>query len=663
MKKLFTLLTLALVSIGSAWAAGDEFLIKFQNSKSITESPSGYFTYNKGEGTAVSWSSKGKHSCTYGGDTYSDVIKMEGATQCYFTTSSEATVTIVQTTSNATGDKLKFDGYNLNADLANTTVTVDATNKYNEYVITGVAAGKHTITRQSETGLAYVKVVYTGNVLTQLGTPVISFNSTTGEVTISAVANASKVTYTTNGTDPSAESTTYAAPFTVEDGTVVKAIAIGDQSSYSNSDIASETVLLANVTPEAPVINQFNGTVYITCATANTTIEYSLDGTNYTAFTRAFTLSEDATIYAKAKRGETYSEVASAVVTTIGKGTATKTIWMGHGSFDNNDQNSMTGKSGDDAEGFTLTITGNDTKKWSSGIDKININGIERTTIKLSNGAQNTLTFPEGVKATRITFYSIINSAAARTSYWKEFNGTNIAGEDMPMGAWNTVEDRLTIPDVRVFELTGDETSITFTNAGEQLLFVIALDVIEGPVPVTITDAEYATYVNTEHALDFSETGITVYTATAGTTKVTLNEIAGGKVPANTPVVLYKANADGTAINVPVIASADAIGSNDLEVSNGSDNLNGKYVLANKTQGVGFYKWGGTTIPAGKVYLNASAASAPEFLGFGSEATGISAVQNAQSTMSNEVYNLNGQRVAQPTKGLYITNGRKVVVK
>jgi hypothetical protein len=27
------------------------------------------------------------------------------------------------------------------------------------------------------------------------------------------------------------------------------------------------------------------------------------------------------------------------------------------------------------------------------------------------------------------------------------------------------------------------------------------------------------------------------------------------------------------------------------------------------------------------------------------------------------VYNLNGQRVAQPNKGLYIVNGKKVVIK
>ena len=306
-KKLFTLLTLMLCVCSGAWAAGEEFSIKFQNSKSVVESPSGFFTYNKGEGTAVSWSSKGKHSCTYGGETYSDVIKMESATQCYFTTTATATITIVQTTSNATGDKLKFDGSNLDANLANTTVTVDETNKYNEYVITKVTVGKHTITRQSETGLAYVKVVYTGSTLTQLTSPTISFDSETGEVTIGAVANASKITYTTDGNDPTAESDEYSEPFTVEDGTVVKAIAIGNQTSYSNSDVASATVLLDDVTPVDPVINQFNGTVAITCETPSSTIEYSLDGTTYNAYTRAFTLSEDGTVFARAMRDNNYS--------------------------------------------------------------------------------------------------------------------------------------------------------------------------------------------------------------------------------------------------------------------------------------------------------------------------------------------------------------------
>lgn len=43
--------------------------------------------------------------------------------------------------------------------------------------------------------------------------------------------------------------------------------------------------------------------------------------------------------------------------------------------------------------------------------------------------------------------------------------------------------------------------------------------------------------------------------------------------------------------------------------------------------------------------------------------TGISTMHNSQSIMHNEYYNLAGQRVSQPTKGLYIVNGKKMIVK
>ena len=46
------------------------------------------------------------------------------------------------------------------------------------------------------------------------------------------------------------------------------------------------------------------------------------------------------------------------------------------------------------------------------------------------------------------------------------------------------------------------------------------------------------------------------------------------------------------------------------------------------------------------------------------ETTGISAVlMNSEGMKNDKVYNLKGQRVAQPSKGLYIKDGRKVVVK
>ena len=44
------------------------------------------------------------------------------------------------------------------------------------------------------------------------------------------------------------------------------------------------------------------------------------------------------------------------------------------------------------------------------------------------------------------------------------------------------------------------------------------------------------------------------------------------------------------------------------------------------------------------------------------EATGISGV-TTPSTLSNTYYDLQGRKVAQPTRGIYIFNGKKVMVK
>ena len=133
-------------------------------------------------------------------------------------------------------------------------------------------------------------------------------------------------------------------------------------------------------------------------------------------------------------------------------------------------------------------------------------------------------------------------------------------------------------------------------------------------------------------------------------------------MPANTPVVLYKADADGTAINVPVTASADAVeGTNDLHVSTGTD-VDYMYVLANKSDVVGFYPWGGTNLSAGKIYLQGKASyGARSFIGF-DDVTAVETMK-ALPAIEGAYYNLNGQKVAQPAKGLYIVNGKKVVIK
>jgi hypothetical protein len=104
---------------------------------------------------------------------------------------------------------------------------------------------------------------------------------------------------------------------------------------------------------------------------------------------------------------------------------------------------------------------------------------------------------------------------------------------------------------------------------------------------------------------------------------------------------------------------------NILEVSD-ENTSNGVYVLANGTSGPGFYKWMGGSLGAGRAIVPASAvsSSAREYLefSFDNDVTAIEAVKT-QNVENDQFFNLAGQRVAQPTKGLYIVNGKKVVIK
>ncbi|MBO5583033.1 MAG: hypothetical protein J5942_00895 [Prevotella sp.] len=45
------------------------------------------------------------------------------------------------------------------------------------------------------------------------------------------------------------------------------------------------------------------------------------------------------------------------------------------------------------------------------------------------------------------------------------------------------------------------------------------------------------------------------------------------------------------------------------------------------------------------------------------ETTGISAVKTAADSKDGEWYDLSGRRVGQPAKGIYVKNGKKVVIK
>ena len=181
-----------------------------------------------------------------------------------------------------------------------------------------------------------------------------------------------------------------------------------------------------------------------------------------------------------------------------------------------------------------------------------------------------------------------------------------------------------------------------------------------------VSDAGYATMMIPFGA--DKPTGVEAYNLTAVNGE-TITSSSVDAIAANSPVMIKATAGDYefTASNVSIAATANG------EVTNGL--LNGgyatmtaaadanNYVLQNNANGVNFYLVTETaaTVKPFRAYLKASGAGARALnLDLG-ETTGIETVKKAD--MTTAVYSLSGQRVAAPQKGLYIVNGKKVIVK
>lgn len=145
------------------------------------------------------------------------------------------------------------------------------------------------------------------------------------------------------------------------------------------------------------------------------------------------------------------------------------------------------------SNGFTLQITGNETKTIGNG-KNLNINGTDYQSMKVSNGAQNTLTLPAGKVAKDITFYSYVNKDAAtdRDSYWKEVAGVNYDATTSG-GLFQCFNTDLSNPDKRTYDFGENRlNAITFTNTGEQCCYVIEITIAAGEVVSGIENVKAA---------------------------------------------------------------------------------------------------------------------------------------------------------------------------
>ena len=164
-------------------------------------------------------------------------------------------------------------------------------------------------------------------------------------------------------------------------------------------------------------------------------------------------------------------------------------------------------------------------------------------------------------------------------------------------------------------------------------------------------------------ALDFTGSGLKAYIATSvdnDAKEVTLQEVSA--VPANTPVLLK--GETGTEYTISIVDAVDRLTATNLLLGSATESTYLAKASAFILTGGKFYLNQAGTMPAGKAYLPASIATSGVHeltIAIGGDATAIKNIK--VGTEDNVYYDLQGRRVLYPTKGLYIVNGKKVLVK
>lgn len=489
---------------------------------------------------------------------------------------------------------------------------------------------------------------------------------------VSSESNAVTTYYTLDGSEPTNESDEYTTLLTITENCTIKAISIS--STSVSSAVASLDITVGKVTLATPTIfasdytfDKTNGTTCIYFPT----FDFSCDNTTVPGKPTAslsYTFTPEGGNESSATNGTSYSPMEYGTLKVIasaeGYNSSEKTLIVSNYykiSYTGRDYSTATHEDDFTTWGEPYEVTWNG---WGQGLTAY----LSTTTITNDNHLNiqnaNTISLVEGWGLVR----GDQKSYGYRVRYAKE--GDFIAlKENTSKGADATATDYQTIYCQNGNGLITDLVSFT-APAGYIIQQLYHYSPSIQVATVTIGDAGYATYSNPDFSLDFTNSEVKAYTASLNTDDNTVLLKPLTQVPSGNGVVL--AGAPGT-YDIPVIWSASAIlgkllkPSTDSEIAASTDGLY-HYVLAKRGNNVGFYKLTKPkNIGAGKAYLETTVALATTTGSrvawiFDDGTTGIKTT-NLTNDTNETIYNLNGQRVTAPQKGLYIVNGKKVIMK
>ena len=434
---------------------------------------------------------------------------------------------------------------------------------------------------------------------------------------------------------------------------------IGRQGSKVDAKVTKIQVYTADASSvAAPTISFTSPNVTITCPTTGAKIYYTLDGTDptdaSTLYSDPFSIDADKVVKAIAYKAANNSEVVSKYCGLDKTFSTTTLIRFDDGNF--------TSPSGNLIEGITF---GSDVSYQNSNVS---VDGKSFTAgIQFGGGSYS---------ANR--FYSFKVAGACKVYIYGTSNGADVRGVLMKTGSMpSSATDGTNVgyntggyADMSCFDYTtDDETTIYIASRGVNFR-IYAIKIVfgnENEYSLTIGDTGYAS-LSLPYAVSIPS-GITAYTGAIGATSVALTEISDGVIPANTGVIITGTAGSYTFSETTSAGTAATELGNTaeggLDISASEDTY---YVLSKQGDDAVFAKVTNNTykaIPSNKAYVRVAANNAPVLnIDFNnSNVTGIDEVIGQMEDVRGEYFNLAGQRVAQPQKGLYIVNGKKYIVK
>ncbi len=281
---------------------------------------------------------------------------------------------------------------------------------------------------------------------------------------------------------------------------------------------------------------------------------------------------------------------------------------------------------------------------------------------KLVKGTSTmSIVIPAGYLATVKILYGAYGTG---NDYKMTVNGTDQAAASAKFDDGHT--NAQVASDMRDVILNNQSGTLNLSVHGNKNIYIarVAVTLTHESIS-TASGKTYATYVTT-NALDFSAVSddIKAYVAASTASAGSITFTGKDEVPASTPLLIKTASA-GATVYVPVIASADAVGTNYLVAGSGTSiNYNDEdgyyyYILSS-----GSFQWANNSnVTTNKAYLRLpKAVGANELtINFDDEAGDVTGIATVSSKKQNngEYFNLNGQRVDASHKGIVIVNGKK----